>query len=47
MIQLTFSSFQCCLDAVVNRKWRLDEIIGPLRSKMAILSGEWVWSILM
>ena len=40
---VTCSRLQCCVDAVVNRKWRLDEIIGPLRSKVAILSGEWVW----
>ena len=26
-------------DAVVNKRWRMDEVIGPLQSKLAFLSG--------
>ena len=36
---LTSISLEHPPDAVVNRKWKLDEVVGPLRTKLVILSG--------
>ena len=37
---MLLSSFSA--DAIVNRRWRLDDVIGPLRARTAVLSGEQV-----
>lgn len=37
--EVQFFVFFFITDAIVNKKWRLEELLGPIRSKLAILSG--------